>query len=216
MLLIPPRLPPVRTFPAPGTHLCGMAWDGVSLWHSDADTELIYRVDPQTGSVLGQIPCSAVRTDLAHDGQCLWQIAGHPKRIKVLDPRDGRLVREIDLGRDSEDACGLHVGADRFWIGWKAATTIEERDLTSHRVLAEYPALPHIAGLAERDGTLWFTDFEGGLLVAVERPSGLELGRVQLEGNPTGLCWDGTFFWYCDYASRRLCAVGVPRTPSGE
>lgn len=156
-------------------------------------------------------PCPDVRTDLAWDGRNLWQIAGYPKRIRVLDPTDGRMLRDIELGPDSENACGLHVGQDRYWIGWKEEATIEERDLRNHKVIANYPALPRIAGLTERNGALWFTDFEEGLLVAVERSSAQEVARFQLEGNPTGLCWDGTLFWYSDYSGRRICAVRVPR-----
>lgn len=64
---------------------------------------------------------------------------------------------------------------------------IEDRDLRGHQVIADYPALPRIAGLTERNGALWFTDFEEGLLVAVERSSAQEVARFQLEGNPTGL-----------------------------
>lgn len=209
MLLIPPRLPPERSFPAPGTHLCGMAWDGRDLWHSDADTERIYRLDRETGRVLGEISCPEIRTDLAFDGEHLWQIAGRPKRIRVVVPADGHLVEEIALGADSENACGLHVAAERYWVGWKQEATIEERDRRDHRVLATYPASPRIAGLTERTGVLWFTDFEEGLLVGVERPSGLEVARFQVEGNPTGLCWDGERFWYSDYSGRRICAVRV-------
>jgi len=207
MLFVPPRLLPDHVFPAPGSHLCGLAWDGKYLWHSDGDTERIYRIDPASGRVSGEVPCPAVRTDLAHDGTYLWQIAGHPKRIVVLDPKDGMVVRELPLGQDGENACALHVNAGHYWIGWKNEATIVEHDRASHQALATYPAMARIAGLTMRADILWFTDFEEGLLVGVERPSGLEIARFQLEGNPTGLCWDGSRFWYSDYGGRRICSV---------
>lgn len=207
MLLIPPRFPIDRTFPAPGTHLCGMASDGARLWHSDADTERIYQIDTATGRVVAEIPCPGVRTDLAFDGRHLWQIAGQPKRIVVMDPADGRSVTEISLGPDGENACGLHVEGDRYWIGWKGEASIEERNLVSHEVLATHGATPRIAGLTKRLDALWFTDFEEGLLVGMDLPSGVEIARFQLDGNPTGLCWDGEGFWYSDYLGRRLCRL---------
>lgn len=206
MLLIPPRLPIDRSFPTPGTHLCGLASDGARLWYSDADTERIYQLDRETGRVLAEIPCRGVRTDLAFDGRHLWQIAGRPKRIVVVEPADGRQVGEVSLGTDAENACGLHVEDGRCWIGWKGEASIEERDPASNDILAAYGATPRIAGLTRRDDSLWFTDFAEGLLVGVD-PSGLEIARFQLEGNPTGLCWDGERFWYADYSGRRICAV---------
>lgn len=78
-----------KTFPAPGTHLWGMAWDGQYLRHSDASTNLIYEIDSTNGKILAEIHCPEVRTDLAFDGKNFWQIAGQPKRIVVVDPRRG-------------------------------------------------------------------------------------------------------------------------------
>ena len=63
MLLIPPALPHDRVFTAPGTHLCGMAWDGIHLWHSDADSERIYRLDPEMGRILGDLTSPPRRPD---------------------------------------------------------------------------------------------------------------------------------------------------------
>ena len=68
----------------------------------------------------------------------------------MLDPGDGHLVREMSLGDDSENACGLHVEGERYWIGWKSEATIEERDRASHRTVATYPGMPRIAGLTMR------------------------------------------------------------------
>jgi hypothetical protein len=71
----------VRELPAPGRHLCGLAWDGEALWYSDAGTETIYRLDPTDGRVLRELPCPAVRTCLSWDGR-LWQVAGRPKALR--------------------------------------------------------------------------------------------------------------------------------------
>src|SRR5437773_3676650 len=98
-----------RKLAAPGSHLCGLAWDGKTLWHSDGETSLVYRLDPGSGKVLAKITCPNVRTDLGYDGANLWQIAGRPKRIVVIDPAEGRVLRETDLGQERENACGLCI-----------------------------------------------------------------------------------------------------------
>lgn len=199
-----------RSFPAPGTHLCGMAWDGEYLWHSDGDTNRLYCIDPTTGTIVAEIACPDVRTDLAYDGANLWQIAGHPKRIRIMDPTRSQVRDEIGLGPDAENACGLCVEADRYWIGWKATARIQERSRQGHDVKAEYRALPRIAGLARAGTLLWYTEYEQRLFVGIDLTTGHEEYRFFLPGSPTGLCWDGSRFWYSDYANRRLCAVRIP------
>jgi len=87
-----------RSYPALGSHVCGMAWDGHHLWYADAGTDRLTCLDVHTGTILQEVVCPEARTGLTSDGTSLWQMAGHPKRIRVIDPADGHIVREIGLG----------------------------------------------------------------------------------------------------------------------
>lgn len=79
-------LKPIRSFESPGTHLCGLAWDGTHLWYSNGDTNTLYRLDKQTGRILATWPYPEVRTGLAFQGEQLWQVAGHPHRPTLIFP----------------------------------------------------------------------------------------------------------------------------------
>jgi glutamine cyclotransferase len=205
-----------RNIPAPGRHLCGLAWDGAHLWHSDGDTNLIYQFDPTDGKMTGSIPCPEVRTDLGYDGVNLWQIAGHPKRIAVIDPLQARILREIDLGSDRENACGLCVSEENFYVGFKGRGLIEKRSLGENAVLQEYATMGRADGVALAMENLWYTDYDRRLLVGINIKTGKELERHLLPGKPTGLCWDSSRFWYSDYANKQLSAIrlskGLPST----
>src|SRR2546421_12301044 len=78
-----------RSYPAQGSHLCGMAWDGHHLWYADAGTDRLYCLDAHTGTLLQEVVCPELRAGLTSDGTSLWQMAGYPKRIRVIDPADG-------------------------------------------------------------------------------------------------------------------------------
>src|SRR5258708_36951729 len=91
-----------RSYPALGSHLCGMAWDGHYLWYADAGTDRLYCLDVHTGAILQEVACPEVRTGLTYDGTSLWQRAGNPKRIRVLDPSGGQAVRETALRKHTE------------------------------------------------------------------------------------------------------------------
>jgi len=196
-----------RKLAAPGSHLCGLAWDGKTLWHSDGETSLVYRLDPGSGKVLAKITCPNVRTDLGYDGANLWQIAGRPKRIVVIDPAEGRVLRETDLGQERENACGLCISESKYWVGFKQRGLIEERSLEDHKRLGEYRTLGRADGLAQVENSSWYTDYDRSLLIGIDLDSGKELGRYGLSGRPTGLGWDGLRFWYSDYENRMINAV---------
>lgn len=202
-------LPVVRSLPAPGTDLCGMAWDGQHLWHSDAGTQRIYRLNPAGGEVDRELECPDVRTDMSWDPVTgrIWQIAGRPKRIRVIDSTDGAVVDEIDLGAEAERACGLLVLETEYWIGYKDLGRVQLFSRRKHTALTQLPALPHVDGLAWKDGALWYTSFGQQVLVAIDPGTGKELVRHRLPGDPTGMTCDGELFWFSDYANGRICAV---------
>jgi hypothetical protein len=54
------------------------------------------------------------RTGLTSDGASLWQMAEYPKRIRVIDPADGHVVREIGLGERAEGMSGLFVNGTSY------------------------------------------------------------------------------------------------------
>jgi hypothetical protein len=46
--------------------------------------------------------------------------------------------------------------------------------------------------------------------VEVDPETGGELARYRLEGNPTGLTWDGENIWYNDYTGKKIRKVKPP------
>lgn len=200
-------LPVLRSFDAPGVHLCGLAWDGTHLWHSDGDTHSLYRLDVHTGSILTTLSCPDVRTGLSYDGGYLWQVAGRPKRIRVIEPPNGEVRREIPLGANAEFVCGLLVQEDSYWIGPESEDYLEQHSLATQTLLRQIGPVPSGDGIAIVGSTLWYTSYKDGSLVALDKESGAEIRRYRLTGHPTDLCWDGALFWYNDYDNKQICAV---------
>ena len=199
-----------RSYPAPGSHLCGIAWDGYYLWHADAGTDRLYCLDVHTGTILQEVACPEVRTGLTYDGTSLWQMAGLPKRIRVINPADGQIVREIGLGEHAEGMGGLFVDGTSYWLGPEQEGMIEQHSLGDNTVLATFGVVPSAEGISIVGSTLWYTSYRQRLLAAIDLRTGEEMQRYRLPGDPTGICWDGTQLWYSDYLHRQLCAVHLP------
>jgi len=192
--------------PAPGTHLCGLAWDGTTLWHSDAGTATIYALDPQTGTVRFSLRCPGVRTDLTWAGELLVQVIDTPKRLCYLRPTGG-VAGFQPVEPPTTVLCGLEASGDQLWLGYEVPPTIQLRDLETLTVQRELPVEGRIAGLTCLPNLVIYADHENSLIRSVDAISGEIVGRLKVSGSPTGLTWDGSRLWYCDYDSHEICAI---------
>ena len=202
-----PPLTPLHSFPSPGVHLCGLAWDGAHLWYSDGDKHMLYQLDAPSGRILGRLPCTEVRTGLSYDGQHLWQIAGRPKRIRVIEKGTGEVINEIPLGADAEGVCGLLVGDEWYWTGPESDAYIEQYSRRTHALERRYGPVSSADGIAVIGAHLWYTSYKDGALCTIDLESEDEVKRCALTGSPTDMCWDGRLFWYNDFTNKQICAV---------
>lgn len=195
-----------RRFAAPGTHLCGLAWDGENLWHSDAATDAVYALDPATGEVRARFACPSVRTGITWTGELLVQIVGRPKRLCYLR-RDGEIVGYRPLDPPGERFCGIEADGPALWLGLEHPGAVELRDGHTLQTRRAFAVEGDVAGLTLAPGVVVYADHRAGLVRAVHAGTGELLGRRRVAGAPTGLTWDGTLLWYCDYDAREICAV---------
>jgi glutamine cyclotransferase len=99
---------------------------------------------------------------------------------------------------------GVEVQGDEVWVGLERKGRLQRRRLHSCEIIRDFEAEPRIAGIAVAGGSLFYCEFDQGLLVEVDPGTGVELARYRLEGNPTGLTWDGSHFWYNDYTGKKI------------
>lgn len=200
-------LPIVRELPAPGTYLCGLTHDGEHFWHSDQEAGEIYALDPATGAVVRTLSCRRVRADLTVGGGALCQVGGRPKRILLIDPDSGRVVAEREVAPASGRLCGVEASGVMMWMGLRAPSVVQLRDVETMAVRREFAVPGTPSGLTVAGDVVIYADFEAALLRAVDGRSGRLLGEALVEGRPVGLTWDGALLWYADFAGRRLVAV---------
>lgn len=201
------NVPVLSSLPAPGNYLCGLTWDGRHLWHSDQDAGTIVAVDPAGGSVVRTLGCSRVRADLTyHDGR-LCQVGGRPKRILLIDPETGDIVDQKQVHPPSGRLCGIEMGPEGMWMCLRNPAVVQLRDFDTMSVQRELPVEGAPSGLTYVDGVVLYSEFEGGVVRAVDTVTGALLAAVTVAGHPTGMTWDGKRLWYCDFETRRFNAI---------
>jgi DNA-binding beta-propeller fold protein YncE len=200
-------IPVLRSLPAPGTYLCGLTWDGRHLWHSDQEAGTIVAIDPATGSVRRILLCSRVRADLAyHDGR-LCQVGGRPKRILLIDTVTGDIVDQKQVPPPSGRLCGIEMSPQGMWMCLRNPAVVQLRDFGTMSVQRELPVQGAPSGLTYVGGVVFYSDFEGEVIRAVDTKTGTLLAVASVAGRPTGMTWDGEQLWYCNFEARQFNAI---------
>lgn len=207
---MPYSLGTVRDIPVRALKPCGLTWSGEYLWYSDAVLNQIIAVDPATGIVDMRLSCPEVRTDLTTIGANLVQVVGDRRALRVIDPNSGDTVTEVSNPRPDNVLSGLEATRHGVWFGYEDRPFVDLRSSDDWRLIDVVPVRRSVAGLTMSDRYLAYADFRAGTINLVDIDAGREVACYDVAGNPTGLTWDGSRIWYCDYTTLQLRAIDIP------
>ena len=129
----------IKTIPAPN-YPYGLTFDGTYLWVGTSSTtgNLIYKIDPADGSVVGSIPVpdptgSYYIKAMAFDGQNLWVFedlpsSNHPDKFFKVDPSNGNILKTVNSPENSYIG-GMTYFDDHIWYTQYYANAISGRDV---------------------------------------------------------------------------------------
>jgi DNA-binding beta-propeller fold protein YncE len=206
----------VRDISVHAFKLCGLTWCGEYLWFSEAVTNQISAVDPHTREVTRRIPCADVRADLTTAGGHLLQVVGDAMTLRVIDSDTGATIDELQSPRLGHALCGLEAARDGVWMGFDDLGVIDLRGTDGFRLLDSIPIAHPPAGIAVSDRYLFYADHHRGIINVIDFVRRKEIAAIDVDGNPTGITWDGSRIWYCDDTTLQLRAIEVPGIIAGE
>jgi streptogramin lyase len=98
----------VARFPIPGGGgVHGLQWAQNSLWVTTLALRSITRMDA-AGTVLHSFPVTLNRAHgLGWDGSALWCMFSNDRVIQRLDPKDGRILKSVQLSPEDPDPHGM-------------------------------------------------------------------------------------------------------------
>jgi glutamine cyclotransferase len=180
------------------------------LWYSDSVLEQIIAVEPATGKVVHKLECPEVRTDLTALGPYLVQVVGETRKLRIIDPDSGKVVEEWANPRPENKLCGLEASDAGIWLGYRDPPVLDLRSPYNLELLDTIPVNREVAGLTVIGRFVLFASHAGSQLSVLDPATKTISSTIAVAGHPTGLTWDGSRVWYCDYSSVQLRAIEVP------
>ncbi|MCC7371460.1 MAG: hypothetical protein IT306_23780 [Chloroflexi bacterium] len=109
----------VAAYPTPpgdksgGAH--GIEWHNDELWFNVPITRRIFRMNPTTGKIVGEIPIPGDRAHgLAFEGETIWMADTNRQVLFQLDSKDGRILDAIGIDGPEPHGFTIHNGV--FWF----------------------------------------------------------------------------------------------------
>lgn len=198
-----------RDIPVRAIDPCGLTWSGELLWFSESVSDQILAIDPGTGAVVHRVPCPEVRGDLTTIAGKLVQVVGDRLALRFLDPSTGELVQELPNPRPGNRLCGLEATSVGIWFGYADLRTAELRSPIDLELIDTVHLRRQVAGLTASDRYVAYSHRQTGTINLVDIERGREVASYDVAGNPTGVTWDGTRIWYCDWGTLQIRAIEV-------
>jgi len=199
-----------KTLPSPAPCPTGMTWDGRHLWIADRKTDLIYKIDPEDGSVLSSLPSPGYwPMGLAWDGKCLWNADLEEKKIYQIDPERGLVLKVIDSPTPSPR--GLAWDGHYLWVCDDRADRIHQISLEDGTTIVDFPSpASHPQGLAYDGRYLWVSDRVKDEIYLVTPDKGEVIMILSAPGPyARGLAWDGRHLWNIDYQTDEIYKLRI-------
>lgn len=207
----PEELKDEVVFRSPDPNPAGLAWDGADLWLAGRESNRIYRIDPDTGSVResfaapGRFP-----TCLLCDGRRLWHTDARTRKLYCIE--GGKVVSEFPL---DWECVGLAPASDGLIVGDWQSDVLRVVSKETGKVVRTLPAPDaNLWGLASDDGRLWCARDDGLILHDLERGlpvAGFGVAQRRPDARRvTGLAVAGEWLWYADNIGGRIVKVRKP------
>ena len=199
----------VLSFSSPGSAPTGLTFGNGYLWCADEDTNTIYMLDPETGSVQGSFSSpSSSPGGLAWDANgYLWCADMGADRIHRIDPSNGSVISDIP-------SPGLTPRGLTFFDGYLRVSDSNSKliykvDPSSGSSLSDFStAGSWPRGLAWDGSHLWHIDGEEGSIFRMDHDTGIiDMLIPEFCDFAYGLCWDGSHLWYADKTANVIYRV---------
>jgi hypothetical protein len=163
-----------------GAEPLGIAYDGSALWvvdSTDLETYKLYRVDPQSGSVLKSFDAPTIAPDaLAWDGSRLWLVDGAESKLLQIDPSNGKVLKTLDA--PGTYPTGIAHDGTALWVADADELKIFKVNPLTGKVIDSFDAPGYFPqGLAWDGKFLWHLD--AATIYKLDPSDGNGLSRVR-------------------------------------
>jgi YVTN family beta-propeller protein len=181
--------PPVSI--AGGVALQGVAYGLNSVWVTDKNNNLVYRVDPSTDLLKAQIGVGKGPEEITADSAAIWVANAVDDTVSRIDPNSSQVVQTIGL-RGAPTAIAPGQGA--VWVVSESANLVVRIDPTTNARVEIPMAGP--TGVVVSRSTVWIAQGPAGRVTRIDpNTNAIQQLSIFVGGTIDGIAADDRSVW---------------------
>lgn len=172
----------------------GVAFDGSSLWVSNAGNNTVSKIRASDGTILGTFPVGSNPRLVEFDGANIWVANFGSNTVTKLSASDGTVLATITVGNNP---WGLAFDGTNIWVACYGSDAVYKLRPSNGTILGTV-AVNNPLGLAFDGTNIWAVNNLGGGQVTKISGTGTPtvMGSFStLDGFPFFIAFDGTHIW---------------------
>jgi YVTN family beta-propeller protein len=165
----------------------GIGANAAGVWVTDFDTNIVYRIDPATNTVVAQIPVGRNPEGLVATADAVWVANHRGGSVSRIDPVSNTVVATIKVGPEGPSGPqGIAVGLGSVWVGVPNLGSVVRIDAATNEIQATipdpWPALP-CGGFAISPDAVWVSScFETPFIARIDPATNAVVATVDVGG----------------------------------
>lgn len=168
-----------------------IAYGWNSIWVSDKNNNLVYRVNPSTDMVISRIAVGDGPEGVAVDSTGVWVANAVDATVSRIDPSTSQVVATLGL-RGVPTA--IAAGPGGVWVVSEAANLVVHIDPATNRPL-EIPIDGHPSSVAVTHGAVWVADGVGGRVTRIDPSNDRVVSSVSAGGSVDAIAANDQDVW---------------------
>ena len=170
--------------------LQGVAYGQNSVWVTDKNNNMVYRVDPSTDLLTAQIRVGIGPESIASDSSAIWVANAVDDTVSRIDPNSSQVVQTIGI-RGAPTAIAAGQGA--VWVVSESANLVVRIDPTTNARVEIPIAGP--TGVVVSRSTVWIAQGATGRVARIDASTNAILPSLVVTGTVDGIAADGQSVW---------------------
>ena len=183
------------SFSTPDGNPHGLAYIDGYLYHVGAEVMKIFKMDPNTGEVIGSMPCPEEgKASITWDGYYFWVAKHQPGTLIKIDSQ-GNILDTISTSYNG--ICGIAFDGNYLWFSDNNTHRIYQIDFSGN-VIKSIPA-PAYGGDLTWDGQyLWFTSYYNDAIYKLDTDGNVIDTFASPSTYPSGIAVGNGKMWIAD------------------
>ena len=180
-----------RSVALPGPPGAAVAADG-SVWVTSPEGNVVYRIDPVTGSLVQTIPVGSGPSAITASGPDIWVANTLDGTVSRISAAANAVVQSVNVGTEPT---GITADGSSIWVADASASTLSALSSVSGRLTSTIPLPSPPFGVAFGAGSVWVTSPADNNVTRVDPRTGQPGQQITVGAGPTAVAFGLGSVW---------------------